>query len=236
MALRALSLDVGNTLLREQPSRFELYAAAARLRGVAIAEPEMAGLMRRAHDELPCEIDGAWRYTDPWFESYIERIFHAYLGVPRGALAELSTELFGRFAEAGTFEFFPGVLELVAHARERGLRVGVISNWSTRLPALLARLGLAERLDFVLCSAIERLEKPDPAIFQRALDLAEAAPHEVLHAGDDLRRDVLGARQAGLHSVLVDHGGLHADWGARYGPRVTGLAEIASIIDRMTDG
>jgi putative hydrolase of the HAD superfamily len=233
MALRALFLDVGNTLLREEPSRFELYARAARARGVAIDERAMAGLMRRAHGELPQEIGGAWRYTDPWFERYIERIFHSYLGVPASELRPLSTELFGWFARAETFVLFPGAVELVTRARERGLRVGVISNWSARLPALLATLGLARLLDVVQCSAIARLEKPDPAIFRRALDEAGVAAHEALHAGDDLERDLLGARHAGLHAVLVDHAGQHAEWGARYGPRVTRLAELAAIVERM---
>ena len=69
MALRALFVDVGNTLLREEPSRFELYAVQARARGVAIAEGEMSALMHRAHHELPSEIDGEWRYTEPdWDE------------------------------------------------------------------------------------------------------------------------------------------------------------------------
>jgi FMN phosphatase YigB (HAD superfamily) len=47
--------------------------------------------------------------------------------------------------------------------------VGLISNWSPRLPKLLADLRISERVDFVLCSAIERAEKPDAALFERAL-------------------------------------------------------------------
>ena len=190
MSLRALLLDVGNTLLTEQPSRFELYARTARARGVDIDEPAMNALMRRAHHELPREVNGAWRYTDPWFELYIERIFHDELRVPRAELPSLAHELFGHFSRPETFVLFPGVDALLERARALGLGVGIVSNWSPRLPGLLERLGLAARVDFIVCSAIERMEKPDRAIFEHALSLAGVAPSEALHAGD--RRTRLG--------------------------------------------
>lgn len=236
MALKAILLDVGNTLLREEPSRFELYALQARARGVEIGEPAMRVLMHRAHREMPREIDGAWRYTDRWFESYIERIFHTELHIAREELAPLRAELFGRFSRAETFRFFPGASELVDDARARGLRVGIVSNWSPRLPALLDQLGLASRLDCIVCSAIERLEKPDPRIFELALSRLGVAPHEALHAGDDLERDVLGARRAGVSAVLVDHADAHRELGAALAPRVRDLAELANVIARLVPG
>lgn len=234
MALRALFVDVGNTLLREEPSRFELYAVQARARGVAIAEDEMRALMVRAHREVPSEIGGAWRYTDRWFESYIDRVFHAYLGLDRAVLPELSRELFANFSRPETFVIFPGAFELFARARARGLKLGVVSNWSPRLPALLERLAIAREVDFMLCSAIERLEKPDTELFTRALARAGVAPHEALHAGDDLERDVLGARRAGLHAALVDHARRHDEWSATYAPRVTSLDALAELVERLT--
>jgi len=230
MALRALLLDVGNTLLTEQPSRFELYARAAREHGAELSAEAMAALMRRAHRELPSEVAGAWRYTDRWFEAYIERVFHAHLGVERAQLAELAERLFAQFSRPETFVLFPGARELLAHARARGLRIGIVSNWSPRLPALLDALALTPEVDFVLCSAIERVEKPDAALFERALQRAGVAAHEALHAGDDVERDVLGARRAGLRAVLVDHAGSHADWDGVFAPRVTDLAGLDRIV------
>ena len=207
MGLRAVFLDVGNTLLREEPSRFAQYVRAAQEEGLTVPEAEMRRLMIEAHAALPQEIDGAWRYTDAWFAHYIRRIFHQQLGLPAERLAPLSTRLFARFSEAGMFQVHAGCWELLDEARRRGLRVGIISNWSPRLPGLLHSLGLASQVDFVLCSAIERLEKPEPAIFLRALELAGCAPHEALHAGDHMEKDVAGARTVGLHAVLVDHEG-----------------------------
>ena len=205
MTLKAVLIDAGNTLLYEEPSRFEIYARAARRRGVDLSTEDMTARMREAHRELPREIDGAFRYSEAWFASYIRRIFQHGLGLSSDELPGLSEELFSQFRDPRTFRLFPGATELVDGLRRRDLAVGIVSNWSQRLPGILRGLGLDGRIDFVLCSAIERVEKPDPEIFRRACSRAGAAPQEALHAGDDARKDVLGARGAGLDSVRVDH-------------------------------
>lgn len=230
MPLRAVFLDVGNTLVRERPSRFEIYAQCARQYGLPVATERMNQLMRAAHRELPREIAGAWRYTDRWFEAYIERIFSADLGLPRERLAELSRDLFARFSDAATFELFPGAAELCDELRARGLVVGLVSNWSPRLPRLVEQLGLAARTDFVLCSALERLEKPDEELFRRALRRAGVRADEALHAGDDLEKDFHGARRAGLRAVLVDHARVRVD----ESPRVHSLPELGQWVERLS--
>jgi REG-2-like HAD superfamily hydrolase len=231
MLLQAVFIDVGNTLVYEKPSRFEIYAQAARRRGVALAEGEMDGLMRRAHGELPRDLAGAYRYTDRWFEAYIERIFHGYLDLPRAELEPLSEELFGQFARPETFALYPGAPELLDGLRARGLKLAIVSNWSSRLPGLLESLDLARRVDTVLCSAIERCEKPDTAIFAAALARLGVAPDRALHAGDHPEKDVFAARRAGLRAVLVDHAGAHAD--GRLAPRVRDLWELAALIEGL---
>jgi len=229
MPLRAVFLDVGNTLVREQPSRFEIYAACARRHGLEVTTERMNQLMRTAHRELPREIAGAWRYTDRWFEAYIERIFAAELGLPPERLSALGHDLFARFSDPATFQLFPGAVELCEQLRARGLVVGLVSNWSHRLPLLVEALGLSARTDFVLCSALERAEKPDAEIFRRALARAGTRAHEALHAGDDLEKDFHGASRAGLRAVLVDHERTRGD----STPRVHSLPELGEWIDRL---
>ncbi len=230
MPIKAFFVDVGNTLVREVPSRFAIYAECARAHGVALETPAMTALMRRAHAELPARFGGGFRYTDPWFAAYIERIFHHHLGIERAALPELSRGLFARFSDPATFELYPGALELLDTARAHGLATGVISNWSARLPGLLAGLGVAQRVDFVLCSAIEEVEKPDAEIFGRALARAGVDPDQALHAGDDLEKDYFGARRAGIRAVLVDHAGTRADLGH---PRARDLAQLREVVVRL---
>jgi putative hydrolase of the HAD superfamily len=207
MPLRAVFIDAGNTLLYEKPSRFEIYALAARRRGLDLSAERMTELMRKAHRELPREIDGAFRYSEGWFSSYIERIFHDGLDLSRSELSSVRDELFAQFSDPRTFQLFPGGLELLDALRVRGLGVGIISNWSQRLPGILDGLGISERVDFVLASAIERVEKPAPEIFARACLRAGVEPRQAIHVGDDVDKDVRGARAAGLLAVRIDHAG-----------------------------
>src|SRR5690606_30766477 len=124
----------------------------------------------------------------------------------------------------------PGALKLPDEARARGPAVGEISNCSARLPALLAALGVDDRVDFLLGSALEDLEKPDPVNFRRAPGRAGVAPPDAVHAGDDLEKDFLGARRAGLRAVLVDHADAHASLGH---PRARDLAHLLELVRRL---
>lgn len=227
MPLRAVFLDVGDTLLHERTPRFAIYAEVARAHGAEVAPDAMRRLMRRAHETLPLELDGAYRYSDPWFRAFIRRIFADELGLAADAIPGITDELFRRFEHADTFELFPGALELIDALRTRGLVVGVISNWSARLPRVLRVMGLEERVDPVLCSALERLEKPDPALFRAALARAGVAPQEALHAGDHPLKDVAAAEAVGIEGVLVDHFGRGAEL---QGTRVENLAELRAYI------
>jgi putative hydrolase of the HAD superfamily len=109
--------------------------------------------------------------------------------------------------------------------RGAGLRLGVVSNSNGTVRQLMARLGFLELFEEVLDSAVEGVEKPDPRIFQRALERLEASPEESLFVGDIYNVDVVGGRGAGLRVVLVDEAGLYdgADC-----PRVGSLAELAA--------
>ncbi len=227
MPVKAVFIDVGNTLLYEKPSRFEIYAEGARRRGLAITTEEMRDLMRDAHRQLPQVVDGSFRYTEGWFAAYMLRIFHQSLGIAKSEMPGLTEELFARFSSPGTFVLFPGAIELLEDLRRLRLKIGLVSNWSARLPSLLDRLDLARRVDFVLCSAIERTEKPERAIFQRALARAGVAAHSALHAGDDMEKDVEGARRAGIEPVLVDHSGTRRGAAER---TVRDLPELSRLV------
>jgi putative hydrolase of the HAD superfamily len=201
--LEAVSLDLGNTLLFEVPPRHAIYGEAARSRGRAVSDEAMGRLMKKAHQELPQVIDGSFRYGDRWFQAFIERIFHQELELTAPEVDAITQELFERFENPATFRLYPGALQLLVGVRALGLRLGLTSNWSARLPRLLSALNLHQHFNFVLCSALEGVEKPDPAIFLRAAELAGCPPEDMLHAGDHAQKD--GAcLEVGMSFCLVD--------------------------------
>jgi putative hydrolase of the HAD superfamily len=105
----------------------------------------------------------------------------------------------------------PGVVEMLTALRDRGLRLGIVSNaqfytpllFPTLLAATLPELGFEESL----CAWSYRLgaAKPDTRLFAGPLAALAAAgiePGEVLYLGNDCRNDIWTARQAGVRGVL----------------------------------
>jgi len=103
----------------------------------------------------------------------------------------------------------PDLPPALARLRERGFRLVVVSNSDGTVEAKLAAAGLRELLHSVVDSHLVGSEKPDRAIFEHALRLSQSRPERTLHVGDLYHADVVGARRAGLHAVLLDP---YGDW------------------------
>lgn len=105
------------------------------------------------------------------------------------------------------FSAFPDAPPALAELRGLGLRLVCVSNWDYSLPEVLARVGLADELDGVVTSAAAGVRKPDPRLFEAALEVAGCGADEALHVGDTRAEDVEGARAAGIRVLLIDRGG-----------------------------
>ena len=92
--------------------------------------------------------------------------------------------------------------------RERGLRLGIISNVMSRscVSENLGRYGLADYFEVVVASSVYGRRKPDPRIFLYAAQQIGSAPEKCAHIGDKISRDILGARRAGFGlAVRIEH-------------------------------
>ncbi len=110
--------------------------------------------------------------------------------------------LFERFADAALWQVYPEVPACLERWRSRPLKLAVVSNFDSRLPRLLADLGLADALDALVVSSQVGAAKPDPAPFHRALQILRLEAHQVWHVGDS-PEDELGARAAGIRCLMV---------------------------------
>jgi len=212
----AVLLDVGGTLIECRPSPPEVYARElARLghevRGEAVAVA-FAAVWTELTEEHPRGLD---RYHHlkggerAWWTEFVRRVL-LRLSSP-APLEPLVAALFAAFADSSLWHVFPEVPEVLAGLRRRGLRLAAVSNWDSRLPDLLDRLGLVARFDALLVSGLEGVEKPAPEMFRRAASRLGVAPARCLHAGDSPLDDYRGAESAGLAAVLVDRHGLFDD-------------------------
>lgn len=128
------------------------------------------------------------------------------LAAESGAPALLADALFDDFRahEHDACVLMPGMAALLTALRERGMRLGIITNGGDAFQRrTVAALGIADQVDVVLTSEAEGIKKPDPAIFHRACSLLCVAPHEAVFVGDHPTVDVDGAAAAGLRAVWL---------------------------------
>src|SRR5581483_2281847 len=122
----------------------------------------------------------------------------------------------------------------LAALRERGLRIGLLSNthWPPAFhERFLARDGLASLIDARLYTSEMPYMKPHPEAFQRALAaLGVQEPGRAVFVGDRLFDDVFGAQRAGMRTVLVPNG-LVPPYDVEPDARIPGLEALPRLID-----
>jgi putative hydrolase of the HAD superfamily len=94
-------------------------------------------------------------------------------------------------------------LPALAALAQRGVKLGVISNWDDRLRPLLAALNLTRFFASIVVSCELGVTKPDPRLFRQAAAELGVAPGELLHVGDSAVMDVAGAQGAGAVGCRV---------------------------------
>jgi putative hydrolase of the HAD superfamily len=99
---------------------------------------------------------------------------------------------------------YPDAPEVLRGLRERGIRVGVVSNIGWDLRPVFREHGLDQYVDAYVLSYEHGIQKPDPRLFAVACEALQAEPRETLMVGDDRRADG-GASALGCRVHFVDH-------------------------------
>ncbi len=193
-ATRALLFDFGGTLDAEGVPWKDRFFEAARREGLDVAQAEFDPAFYGATDCLEGKIPGLG------LRETVERIAD-------GLASRLRREsvLLRRVGERFTNDSLRQLAESAALlARLSGrYRIGIVSNFYGNLQSVLDETGLSPAVSVAVDSTLAGVKKPDPRIFQAALDVLEVAPAEAIFVGDSLRRDMAGARAMGMRHVWL---------------------------------
>ncbi len=141
------------------------------------------------------------------------------------SLANEAAQEHGRALAAATHPFEDVVPALDALA-EAGIPIGIVTNGSSSAQrAKVALLG-TDRFAFVVVTGEHGIAKPDPRIFEIAVQGLALPAHRVVHVGDNLSADIGGAFAAGLGTVWLNRAG-----GPRPVDAPTPDAEITTLAD-----
>lgn len=143
------------------------------------------------------ETDGPRSDNDRgWWLSLLRRVFS-----DAPATFNLDTcfpELWDEFTQPGVWELFPETVDTLRELQGK-VRLGIVSNFDTRLHRILANLGITDFFEHVIVSSEVGADKPAARIFSAACEKFGVVPADALFVGDDPDDDWLGAERAGMH-------------------------------------
>ena len=230
--LKAVFFDVGNTLLFPHPSVSEVcrqvLADAGHVRDLAAIDALMPLVDAYYEDRYRAD-DTFWtdeeETSSVWVGMY--SLLCRRLGIEDNAVV-LARKVYDEFGLTDRWRAYDDVAPAFRRLRERGLKLGIISNWDRRLVRLMEGLGLSTYLDAVISSADIGIRKPDPRIFELACRELDVDPAQAAHIGDHHYADILGARAVGMQAVLIDR---HCGEVPLVGPRpITTFDEIEDAL------
>jgi len=225
--LDTVFLDAGGVLVTPNWNRVSDALAA---HGVVASADALAAADPLVRRDIDLGLQGAASDQQRgWL--YFNRILD-HCGLARSAATDAALDdLQAYHSVHNLWESVPeGVVETLDALRAMGLRLVVVSNANGKLKLLFGRLGLASRLDVMLDSAEEGVEKPDPRLFQLALDRSGASPATTVHVGDLYHVDVEGARAAGIDAILLDAADLYAGYDC---VRIKDIRELPGVLRQL---
>jgi putative hydrolase of the HAD superfamily len=204
---KAVFLDALGTLVELEPPWVGLRAAL----GDGVPEERLVSAVRA---EMAYYKEHSHEGRDPESLADLRERSAAVLSRELGTEVDAQT-----LVDAIRFAAYPEAASALGYLRVHGLKLVCVSNWDCSLGTVLERCGLAAVLDGAVSSAEAGARKPDPAIFEPALELAGCTAVEALHVGDTPEEDVEAARAAGIRVLLIDRDG---------GGDIASLEEIAA--------
>ena len=180
---------------------------------------EMIAIRDQLAEEVKGEVWSLLEIRRRAFERTLEHVGHP----DKDLAAHLNTVY--RKHRYGDIELYPDVIPTF-DALAPHFQLGLLSNGNTYPESC----GLDGRFAFVVFSQDVQVEKPDPKIFQITADRAGCDLTEILHVGDSLKNDVMGAKNVGMHTVWLNRNGVPNDTKNQPDYEVASLIEIPEIM------
>lgn len=111
----------------------------------------------------------------------------------------------------------------------------MVSNFDNRLEEILRACGLLSHFSFLITSEEAGIAKPNPAIFNQALQKCGVPAASVAHVGDHYVNDYLASRSVGIHGFLLDRHNKHNQPDVPGEHRLSSLEELPSQLQQHMD-
>lgn len=211
--IRHVGLDAGFTLVDHVHSPAQLLAKELLNGNLPVNEAETSAAFRAL---LPADwsVQGIWE-SDERIDAALHRLYRSVIdvlldrpsdaAVDQGTRDRIAATVVRGYGKPENWRVRGGTDGALKRFRAAGKTIGVMSNWRSDLPDVLAATGLAPLIDTVCPSAACSFAKPDPKAFGVLMDAMHVGePSSMVFCGDDVAGDVGGALLSGCRAVLID--------------------------------
>ena len=154
---------------------------------------------------------------------------------PAGALEDVVEHLLNEFATGAVWSrIVHGSVDALRRLGALGVRLVIVSNADGDAEQRLrddavcqVGPGRGATVEAIFDSTVVGVAKPDPRIFEMALDAVAVPAAHAIHVGDTPGADVVGARAAGVRPVLIDPYDFHVDLDVE---RVSSLVDVVELV------
>ena len=208
---QVIFLDAAGTLFDVRGSVGEVYGKFARSWGITVSNEDLnTAFFQSFASASPMAFPGRELAKIPqlefeWWQAVAAKAFQV-----AGVFNQFSdfptffVELYAHFATAEPWFVYPDVLPALNKWQQQGIELAVVSNFDSRIYAVLKALNLAEYFTSVTISTEVGAAKPDSQIFTAALQKHNSIAEDVWHIGDSFKADYCGAKAAGLKAIWLN--------------------------------
>lgn len=207
---QVIFLDAVGTLFGVQGSVGEVYASIACKYGVSVSPDVLnRAFFKSFKVAQPACFPGVSAADLPqqeyrWWHAVARQTFYrANVLHYFSDFDDFFANLYAHFATAAPWFVYPDVYKTLESWHHQGIELGILSNFDSRIYAVLKALNLADFFKSVTISTEVGAAKPDAKIFAVALQKHGCAPGDALHIGDSFEEDYQGALAAGLQGFWL---------------------------------
>ena len=230
--ITTISFDIGGTILFADPGIPEIFARVAQKRGHDVQIDDVTPYLPAINEyyeheyarngDFWCKHDQA---VQIWLDMYA--LMATYVNIDDSDLPEA---IYHEYLKACNWTIYNDVLPFLNYLKKNHYKTVVVSNWDATLENLIRSLDLLPFFDEVVASAAVGCRKPEPAIFEIALERMQCRPEEMIHIGDLPQADGDGAYRCNITPIIIDRDNIHN--GTDY-TLVRSMNEIPHIIEKL---
>jgi len=201
LTTKAVLFDLGNTLVCSCPE--EAFQEILRVHGIVETIDRVKQAIIKGNQEF--DIEKHVHLPAHEFYTRWNLVELKHLGIRDQANAmKLAEDIDSEWFEYAQLHLYPEVKPILQRLKQMGLKLGIITGgYEEDVEKILPKVSLQDVFD--VCVGVNTIgkRKPSPEVFQYTLKKLGVTPDEAVFVGDDLKRDYLGAEQAGLTAVLI---------------------------------